>query len=110
MFIDNLVFGLGYGPIPWVITPELFPDSVRPIATSLMTALNWSFATIVMFLFPVMQRVLGFPVSVLIFSVICFFGFVFGIGWIPDTHGKEMGQIYDDQVSSEPLISTTSSN
>ena len=105
MFLDNLVFGLGLGPIPWVITPELFPDSVRPIATSLMTALNWTFATIVMFIWPEMQTYFGFAPSVLVFSIICALGFLFGITSIPNTKGKKMGEIYEtESTMSKPLI------
>ena len=109
MFIDNLVFGLGLGPIPWVITPELFPDTVRPVATSLMTALNWTFATIVMFIWPEMQTYFGFAPSVLTFSIICALGFLFGLTLIPDTKGKEMGQIYEnDLTNSQPLLQENS--
>ena len=107
LFLDNLSFGLGLGPIPWVITPELFPDSVRATATSIMTAFNWAFATSVMFAWPSMQDGIGFAPSVLIFSLICGIAFVFGIIGIPDTKGKEMGEIYQTETSNQPLLSQT---
>lgn len=101
MVTDNLMFGLGLGPIPWVITPELFTDSVRAMATSLMTSLNWLFAAIVMVIWPILSKYLHFGISIAIFSGICFVAFLFGLTLLPDTHGKEMGKIFD-----EPLVSS----
>jgi MFS family permease len=37
-------FGFGGGPIPWFLVPETFPIGVRPIAGSLVSVANWSFA------------------------------------------------------------------
>ncbi|EAX88772.1 major facilitator superfamily protein [Trichomonas vaginalis G3] len=103
MILDNLMFGFGLGPIPWVITPELFPDSVRPVATSIMTTLNWTFAAIVMMIWPPMSKYLKFGVSMAIYAGICFAAFGWGIFMLPDTHGKEMGAIFEEKA--EPLLS-----
>ena len=40
MFIIG--FAIGLGPIPWVMTSELYPDEVRGFISSCLLALNWS--------------------------------------------------------------------
>ena len=91
LFSNNLVFGLGLGPIPWFVVPELFPDSVRSFAMSLMTAINWTFASLVMFFFPTMQNTIGLSTSLLFYSIVCFISLIFGLFSFPDTGNKEMG-------------------
>lgn len=109
MIMDNFVFGLGLGPIPWVITPELFNDSVRAVATSIMTSFNWFLAATVMGFWELMNTYLSFGISVSIFGGIMFLAVLFGFTLLPDTHGKAMGAIFD-QVPPEPLIGTNGAN
>lgn len=105
MVANNLCFGLGLGPIPWVITPELFRDDVRAIATSLMTSLNWGLASIVMIIWPIMSNYLKFGGAILFFAILMFTAFGWGIFFLPDTHGKKMGAIFDDPIDDQPLVS-----
>ena len=41
LFIDVFFFGIAFGPVPCMIIPELFPDTVKTLAVSIMTGLNW---------------------------------------------------------------------
>ena len=52
-------FGVGPGPIPWLITSEMFGQSSRAAASSLSVFWNWTAQLLVAFIFPEMQKVMG---------------------------------------------------
>lgn len=56
LFFDLLFFGIGLGPIPWFVVPELFPDEVRGAAMGTIQAINWALAALNVFIFPTMQE------------------------------------------------------
>ena len=48
-------FSLGWGPIPWLLMSEIFPSKARGVASSIATALNWTFAFAITKLFLVLK-------------------------------------------------------
>ena len=78
LFGFQLSFGFGLGPIPWMMTPILFPDSVRSQASSLLSSLNWLMAFIVIFIFPTMKLYMGITGSALLFAFVMCAGTIFG--------------------------------
>jgi MFS family permease len=94
-FIDVLSYDLGMGPIPWIITPELFPDDVRSIACSLTTGFNWLLSSGIMFMWPVMRDGIGMGWSCFIFACCCFGSIMYGILFMPETKDDEIGMLKD---------------
>ena len=91
LFLDFFFFGVGFGPVPWFIVPELFPDSVRQLATSLMTGLNWAFVSVIIFMWPPMRDGIGSGWGLFVFAIICLIGFFWGLFVMPETKGHGMG-------------------
>lgn len=107
LFVNNFMFGIGLGPIPWYYIPELFPDSVRSIAMALFTTMNSIFMTIIMFAFPYMNDSLSFMWSVFVFVLVLVGSFVFGF-FLPELKGMEMGALIEgSDLNSEPLMVST---
>lgn len=79
IFLYQLGFGLGMGPIPWFIIPEYFIDDVRPQATMIVVASNWIFAFVVIFIWPIMNRGMGMFGSLLFFMFVSVAAIIFGI-------------------------------
>ena len=79
-------WALGPGPIPWLITGELFSQAPRSAAVSLATLFNWIGALAVGLIFPVMQKeinnfsFLPFTVSLVLLFIVLFF-------YLPETKG-----------------------
>ena len=72
-------FCLGLGPMPWFIIPEMFDDSVRSEASSLLTS-SWSiFSFAVTLLYPILCEFLGCQATLAAFGVFMVVGAVFGI-------------------------------
>lgn len=94
IFLYMLAFGVGLGPIPWFIVPQLFKGSVSSAATSIATAFNWLFCFIVVLCFPYLNSAIGDFASMLIFMVICILGAVFG--WFLMNVGSDDKSVDDD--------------
>lgn len=92
VIVYNAGFGFSWGPIGFLIPPEVLPLSVRSKGVSLSTATNWLANYIVGQLTPVLQEAIGwrmylFPASscmISVFVVIYFY---------PETKGVELEDI-----------------
>ncbi|KAK8898433.1 glucose import [Tritrichomonas musculus] len=77
IFLYQLGFGLGMGPIPWFIIPEYFNDDVRSTATMIVVASNWIFSFIIIFVWPYMNDGLGMFGSLIFFLCISICAIIF---------------------------------
>lgn len=84
LFVFQFVFGIGMGTVPWIYPSYVFPPEIKPKAISLGTSLTWTGATIVMFLFPYLQKWFGQFGLMLILSVINMLCFFVGLFFLKD--------------------------
>jgi MFS family permease len=91
IFLNLLGFGAGAGPIPWFIVAEMFPDSVRPTAVSIVSTSNWIFAFAVLQLFPEIQKGMNLWGCFVLFAALSLVGTVFGLFYVrnPELDVKE---------------------
>ena len=88
-----MTFGLGLGPVTWLLPAELFPMRKRAAATGLATAVNWlaNFAMGQVFL-PCLATPLG-SYAFVPFALVLAGGLVFVHRCVPETRGKTLEQI-----------------
>jgi MFS family permease len=91
-FVDILSYDLGMGPVPWVVTPELFPDEVRSLAMSLTTGFNWLLSSVIMLSWPSMRDRIGIGWSFLSFAGCCAAAILYGLVFMPETKDTELGK------------------
>ena len=84
LFVFQFVFGIGMGTVPWIYPSYVFPPEIKPKAISLGTSLTWTAATIVMFLFPYLQKWFGQFGLMMILSVINILCFFVGLFFLKD--------------------------
>lgn len=89
LILDNCLFSIGLTPIPWILSKELFDDSVKSTANSVVTAINWCFMSVIFFLWDVMESALGLTYSFAIFAAIMAISSIFGIFAFPKSQGVE---------------------
>jgi len=77
----------------WVLTPEVFPNSVRGRAMSLATFSNWLTNALAAYLFPWYVATFGMHVGFFTFAVICLIATVFFWRFVPETKGMSLEQI-----------------
>lgn len=71
-------FCFGLGPIPWVVTPELFPDRLRSTSSSLFSSMNWILSFIVVFFYPTLLNTIGNAGTLRVFAIVLVVGGVAG--------------------------------
>lgn len=99
VFLYQLGFGLGLGPITWFLVPEYFDDKSRPTATMCCTISNWVFAFIIILVFPSMKSAMGLFGALMFFFAICIGSLIFGIFCIRE---PEKDNMEDDSIQSQP--------
>lgn len=104
IFVYLLTFGIGLGPIPWFIVPQLFQGPVSSSATSIATAVNWTCAFTVILCFPYLNKLIGDFYSMIFFMIICIICAVFGWFYVGESQGIDVQDIADQLLveNSEP--------
>lgn len=88
-----VIFSFGFGPIPWMMTGEVFATDVKGVATSIAVGLNWSMAFVVTKAFDPLKMAIGSGATFGIFSVICALGVVFVHLRVIETKGRSLDDI-----------------
>lgn len=118
VIVYNASFGYSWGPIGFLIPPEVYPLAVRSKGVSLSTATNWLSNYIVGQLTPILQESIGwvmyiFPMCSCIISVFVVYYFY------PETKGAELEDIdrlFDEfygkktPMNDYSLVSNTTDN
>lgn len=99
LFCFQFFFGIGMGNIPWIIPSIVFPPDLKPKIISLGTSMTWLSASIVMFLFPYLQKWFGQFGLMMILTGINIFSFILGIFFVEDY--KKVSPIEDSQSPIE---------
>lgn len=88
-----IAFSLGVGPIPWVLTGELFASDIKGLAASIVATVNWLLAFIVSLSYDPIKNIIGTGVTFWIFSLIAFMGSLYSIFFLIETKGKSLIEI-----------------
>lgn len=103
--IYNSMFGVSWGPIGWLIGPEVLPNKARSSGSSLATATNWICNFIVGQMTPILLEKISWRLY-LVHSISCFIS-ILVVYWVyPETKGvslEDMDSVFND-------ASTTSSS
>ena len=105
LFIDVFFFGIAFGPVPWMIVPELFPDTVRTLAVSIMSGLNWLISSATVYIWPPIVSTMKASWGFFLFGCFCACAALYGFFFMPETKGKEMGEDannFDGEKSDSP--------
>lgn len=91
-----IFFGVSWGPVLWVMLPELFPMRARGAATGIPALVLSIGSLLVAQFFPVLTDVLQVQQVFLIFAVIGIIAMIFVIKFLPETRGRSLEQIEQD--------------
>ncbi len=82
---------------------EIFPLHVRGAGMGLSSMSNWTFNTIVIFSFPLLQNMLGIEYTFALYALICCLGFVYTYFYMPETKNISLEQIENYVMTGQPL-------
>ncbi|MCJ0918293.1 sugar porter family MFS transporter [Mammaliicoccus sciuri] len=89
-------FAFTWGPILWIMLPELFPMRARGAATGIATLSLSIGSLLVAQFFPLLTSVMGIEQVFLIFAVIGILAMIFVIKYLPETRGRSLEEIEVD--------------
>ncbi|MCQ4083636.1 sugar porter family MFS transporter [Streptomyces sp. RB6PN25] len=96
-------FAVSWGPVQWVMLPELFPMRIRAAAVSLCVIFNWLFNMIVALVFPSLLNAWGAGVNFLFFAVMTFLAYLFTRNLLPETKGRSLEEIEQDLLGRDAI-------
>lgn len=86
---------LGFGPLVWAVSGEMYSSSIKEIGTSASTCFNWFLAFIITKFFANISALLGDYAAFWLFACCCVFAFFFVLFVLPDTRGLSLQEIQD---------------
>ncbi|WP_150115735.1 MFS transporter, partial [Staphylococcus epidermidis] len=89
----TLFFGATWGPIMWVMLPEMFPTRARGAATGIAIVVLQIGTLIISQVFPILVNMLEVQYVFLIFAVIGALALIFVVKFLPETRGKSLEEI-----------------
>jgi MFS transporter, SP family, arabinose:H+ symporter len=96
-------FAISIGPIPHIAMAEIFPLHVRGIGMGLSAMSNWTFNTLVIFSFPLLEKTLGIEYTFALYGLICFLGLVYSYCYMPETKNVSLEHIENHIMANKPL-------
>lgn len=96
-------FAVSVGPIPHIAMAEIFPLHVRGAGMGLSAMSNWTFNTVVIFSFPLLEKMMGIEYTFALYGVICLLGLIYSYFYMPETKNISLEQIENYIVSGKPL-------
>ena len=88
-------FAIALGPIPWIVSSEIFPTRVRGRAMSLATFTIWTTCYLVAQTFPMLNDnpAIGPAKTFWVYGACSLAGFLFVLRILPETKGRTLEEI-----------------
>jgi hypothetical protein len=98
-----LAFAFSMGPLPYVLTSEVFPLRVRARGMSLATATSWLLNVFVAMTFLSLLEFAGTGATFLVYAGVCLAGLIFSWFMVPETRGRSLAQIEANLLAGRPV-------
>ena len=99
-----VAFAVSWGPVMWVMLPEVLPLSVRGAAMGVAVSLQWGANFLVSVTFPSLLSSLGPGPVFLGYAVICGIAFAFVAKFVTETKGRSLEQIEADLQQTTGVV------
>lgn len=87
------VFSIGWGPIVWMLVPEITPSKARNFVTSMSTCFNWTLVFLITLSFPKVVAWVGIQGGFFFFGVWAAIAIPFCMFFLPETKGKTFDEL-----------------
>eukprot|EP00980_Cylindrotheca_fusiformis_P005210 scaffold1118_cov135-Cylindrotheca_fusiformis.AAC.8 len=93
MFVFISGYQVGFGPITWTVLSEVYPIEIRGKAMAFSVEVNFLCKFISQLFFPIIQDLVGWGSTFLLFCCSCAAGLVFVALKVPETKGMTLEEI-----------------
>lgn len=90
-----IVYCVGFGPLPWAVSGEMFSPNIKSSASSIVTTVCWIFGFAVTKWFSSLEATIGSYGAFWLFGVLCVAAFFFTLFIVMETKGLSLQQIQD---------------
>jgi len=94
LVIYNVVYCIGFGPLPWAVMGEMFPTNVKSIASSIVASSCWTLGFLITRFYPPINE-LGSYYAFWFFAGCCVAAFFFTLFVVMETKGLSLQEIQD---------------
>ncbi|XP_075148730.1 facilitated trehalose transporter Tret1 [Haematobia irritans] len=94
LVVYNIVYCIGFGPLPWAVMGEMFPANVKSIASSIVASTCWICGFLVTYFYPALDA-LGTYYAFWLFGIFCVVAFFFVLFIVMETKGLSLQEIQD---------------
>ncbi|KAF8096727.1 hypothetical protein N665_0302s0001 [Sinapis alba] len=98
-------YGLGMGPLPWIVASEIYPVDVKGAAGTMCNLTSSTSSWLVTYFFSFLLQWNSIGTFIIFATMICL-GFVFTAKLVPETKGKSLEEIHSLFYDSPPEDST----
>ncbi|CAG9861903.1 unnamed protein product [Phyllotreta striolata] len=88
-----IAYSIGLGPIPWVVSSEIFPTEIKSILSSTAGTVNWFLAFILTRFYLQVSNYIGQDSTFYIFASASMIGIFFVYIFVPETKNKSIVEI-----------------
>lgn len=86
-------FAVSLGPVMWVLVSEIFPNSIRGIAISMVIVVNTLVSALVQFVFPLELTYFGSATTFMLYGIVAIIGFFCIWKVVPETKSKSLEEL-----------------
>ncbi|XP_050304749.1 facilitated trehalose transporter Tret1-like [Anthonomus grandis grandis] len=90
-----LFYSIGFGPLPWTISSQLFPNSVKAISAAAVSAFCWISSFIITKFFNSLNDTIHRAGTFWLFGGLSLVALLVTILWVPETKGKSIREIQE---------------
>ncbi|XP_037948159.1 facilitated trehalose transporter Tret1 [Teleopsis dalmanni] len=94
LIVYNIVYCIGFGPLPWAVLGEMFSPNVKSIASSMVASTCWILGFVVTRWYPALDA-LGSYYAFWLFAIFCVIAFFFTLFIVMETKGLSLQEIQD---------------
>lgn len=112
MFVYIAGYQVGYGPITWTVLSEIYPSEIRGTAMAFSVEVNFLSKFLCQLLFPIIQDLLGWGSTFLLFTCIVLTSLIFINVMVPETKGMSLEEIQDklNMNKKQPVLELVDSS
>ena len=92
-FCFRVAFSVSWGPLPYIITAEIFPEDIRAPGVSLCLAVKWVANFTIALTWLPLSECMTLAGTFALYAAICVLAFFFLTFYVPETSGKPLSQV-----------------
>lgn len=104
MYLFEIFYGPGMGPVPFTYSAEAFPVTVRDVGMSFATATTWMFNFIISFTWPHMCTTFTPQGSFAWYAAWCLIGWLMVLLFVPETKGESVVGFFPYNVEKMLIV------